>query len=108
MRTGLLRIEALPDTWARLLRGMDGRRLRAAPIRPDDPSKGFALWSDRHLREGLLDTPDEEEETPGDEATTDYRDSSATGVKVELIAHFTHVETAARSYQQRPMPRLSG
>jgi len=97
----LLGVEGLPETWMKLLRGMEGRRLRVEPIDLDDPSRGFALWTERRLRDGLLDTTDEDEETPGDEAMTGFLDSSAIGVEVELTGHLAHVEAAARSFARR-------
>ena len=101
VRMGLLGVEGLPATWMSLLRGMEGRRLRVEPIVPDDPSRGFALWSERRLRDGLLDATDEDEETPGDEAMTGYVDSSAIGVEVGLTVHLAHVEAAARNFARR-------
>ena len=97
----LLGVEGLPETWKKLLKGMEGRRLRVEPIDQDALSRGFALWTERRLRDGLLDITDEDQETPGHEAMTAYVDSSAIGVEVELTAHLDHVEAAAGSYAQR-------
>jgi CRISPR-associated endonuclease/helicase Cas3 len=98
VRSGLLQVEDLPETWARLLAGMADRRLRFASVSQDDPSAGFAISAEKRLPRGLLKPTEEDEETPGDEARTDFDNSSAIGVAVGLDAHLGHVEAKARGF----------
>ncbi len=101
LRAGLLEIEGLPPGWRRLLEGMQGPRLRCELLDANDPTAGALIWSDRRLPEGLLGPTREDEEAPGSEAVTDYEESSATGVEVDLTSHLGSVGARAREFAER-------
>jgi len=101
IRAALLEIDGLPETWAKLLKGMGPRGLEFVRIDDDDPSAGFAIRSERRLAAGLLDPTDEDQETAGSEAMTGYDDSSDIGVAVTLTAHLDHVEAKVRNLAER-------
>lgn len=101
LRASLVELEGIPETWARLLKGMQGRRARFAFINRDAPAEGIVLWAERRLPEGLLVPIREEEEARGEETVTDRDDSSAIGNEVELTRHLHSVEAQAHEFAER-------
>lgn len=100
VRAALAAEQELPETWRRLLAGMEGRGPTVEYLDDEDPARGFILFSAKRLEPGLLDGTMAEVED-GAEAVTARPDSAAMGRAVLLSDHLRHVEERARTFAER-------
>jgi len=100
VRARLMAHEQLPDTWRRLLAGMQGRGLSLSICDSMSSDRHLILVASRRLEEGLLDS-EPPEAGSGCDAITVSENSSFAERQVLLTDHLCHVEQHARMFAVR-------